>query len=295
VGVSVSGNTLTKTAPTGWGNAGAASQNVLSASTDGWVEMTAQETNTFRMFGLSSSNVNADYTTIEFAIFIYTSGNVQIYENGNNKGNFGTYANGDIMRVERVGTTIYYKKNGTTFYTSLTSSNSQLIADVSLNQTGATIANAKASFNIPGGTITDWQLNNSDIFYDAGVVSVNTTTSTKAFSIVNSGTTEFQVNGDGKVYAREVEVTLTPFPDYVFEKDYYLMPLSDLEKFILEEKHLPNIPSAQEVEKKGMGLGELSVKQMEKIEELTLYILELHKRLDEMEKEIERRGYGDRK
>lgn len=284
VGGTVSGNTLTKTTSQAWGNSGAASVNVLPAGQDGWVEMTIQETTAYRDFGFSSSNTNAHYNTIEFGLYLYDGGFIGINENGTNKGTFGNYISGDVLRVERVGTIIYYKQNGTTIYTSLTSSNSQLIADAAIYTQNATIANAKASFNIPGGS-TDWQLNGNDIFYDAGVVSVNTTATTKAFSIVNNGTTEFQINGDGKAYAREVEVTLNPFPDYVFEKDYSLMPLSELDKFITEEKHLPNIPSAREVEEKGLGLGSLSIKQMEKIEELTLYILELHKRLEKLEKE----------
>lgn len=72
--------------------------------------------------------------------------------------------------------------------------------------------------------------------------------------------------------------------DYVFAKNYKLMPLNDVESFIATNKHLPNIPSAKEIEEKGLDIGAVQSKQMEKIEELTLYIIELNKRISELEK-----------
>lgn len=87
------------------------------------------------------------------------------------------------------------------------------------------------------------------------------------------------------LYSKEIIVKLPPFPDYVFEKTYELMPLKKLEAYIAANKRLPNMPSAEEVEKDGGNVGELQVKQMEKIEELTLYILEMNKRLEKLEAE----------
>ena len=285
VGVSVSGNTITKTATTGWGNGGAASENILPSGQDGWVEFTIVSTSNNKMFGLSSTNQDAHYNTIEYAIHANGSGTLIIYESGVYLGSAGTYSIGDILKVERIGGIISYKKNNNVAFTSNITSTGQLLADVSLLQTNSSISQAKASFPVPGSS--DWQNNGNDIFYNAGVVSVNTTTTTKAFSIVNNGTTEFQLNGDGKVYAREVEVTLNAFPDYVFENDYPLMPLKQLKKFIKENGHLPNIPSAEVVDNNGIGLGDLSHKQMEKIEELTLYILQLDERIQKLEQKNE--------
>ncbi len=94
---------------------------------------------------------------------------------------------------------------------------------------------------------------------------------------------DFMVKGDGRVFAREVEVKLSTFPDYVFENTYNLMPFENLRTFINQEKHLPGVKSATMVEKEGYGLGELSRIQMEKIEELTLYILELEERIKKLE------------
>ena len=99
--------------------------------------------------------------------------------------------------------------------------------------------------------------------------------------------TQFKLAVEGKIGAREVEVTLAnPWPDYVFSKEYKLMPLNKLENFLKENKHLPNIPSAKEMEaEKGIKLGEMQLKHLEKTEELYLYIIELNKRIEKIEKE----------
>ncbi|QIY91091.1 cell wall anchor protein [Chryseobacterium gallinarum] len=69
--------------------------------------------------------------------------------------------------------------------------------------------------------------------------------------------------------------------DYVFKKDYKLRSLEEVEKHISEKGHLPNIPSAKEVEKNGINLGEMDAKLLEKIEELTLYSIQQNKQLQE--------------
>jgi hypothetical protein len=111
------------------------------------------------------------------------------------------------------------------------------------------------------------------------------TESENAFVVENTTDNEidFLVKGDGTVYAREVEVNLNTFPDYVFEETYKLMNLEELRTYIKEEKHLPGIKSADQVSEEGIGLGELSRIQMEKIEELTLYILQLEERIKQLE------------
>ena len=89
----------------------------------------------------------------------------------------------------------------------------------------------------------------------------------------------------GLVCAQEVKVQLSGspcWPDYVFGKNYNLMPLPELQSFITENQHLPNIPSAAEVEENGVELGEMNAKLLQKVEELTLYILDLQKQIDEL-------------
>ncbi len=85
---------------------------------------------------------------------------------------------------------------------------------------------------------------------------------------------------------KKVKVTATPgsFPDYVFKSDYKLRSLSELNAFIKENGHLPNIPKASEVEKNGQDLGLIQQKLLEKIEELTLYTIAQEKKLGNVEK-----------
>lgn len=99
----------------------------------------------------------------------------------------------------------------------------------------------------------------------------------------------FKLAVEGKIGAREIQVTLAnPFPDYVFDSKYKLRNLSSLENYINENKHLPNVPSATEVEKNGgIELGQMNTKLLEKVEELTLYIIEINKRVEKLEKENE--------
>lgn len=90
------------------------------------------------------------------------------------------------------------------------------------------------------------------------------------------------------IHSKKVYVHLPsdfPVPDYVFENDYDLMPLNRLEKYINENKHLPNIPSAEEVHAKGIDVTDLQMKQLEKIEELTLHLIELSKKVEHLEKD----------
>lgn len=75
--------------------------------------------------------------------------------------------------------------------------------------------------------------------------------------------------------------------DHVFHNNYKLIPLKSLETFVLTNKHLPGIPSASEVVKEGLDLGKMDAKLLEKVEELTLYIIELNKKLEKQQKQIE--------
>ena len=81
---------------------------------------------------------------------------------------------------------------------------------------------------------------------------------------------------DGKITCEEVLVKLSEnWPDYVFSKDYPLTPLSEVKSYIDEHQHLPGIPNAATIQEEGIELGEMQRKMMEKIEELTLYIIQL--------------------
>jgi hypothetical protein len=87
----------------------------------------------------------------------------------------------------------------------------------------------------------------------------------------------------GKVICEELKVSLTGnWPDYVFDNGYKRPSLTELKNFIENNKHLPNIPSAKEVENNGITVGDMQKRMMEKIEELTLYIIELQQQIDDL-------------
>ncbi|WP_276381608.1 hypothetical protein [Flavobacterium sp. H4147] len=90
----------------------------------------------------------------------------------------------------------------------------------------------------------------------------------------------------GNIAAREVKVTVDAGADFVFEKDYKLPSLESVDKFIKENKHLPEIASAEEMKKDGINLSEMNIKLLQKIEELTLYTIELNKKNNTQSEEI---------
>jgi hypothetical protein len=82
---------------------------------------------------------------------------------------------------------------------------------------------------------------------------------------------------EGSIGAREIKVQATGWSDFVFKKDYKLTTLEEVENHIKEKGHLENIPSEEEVLKNGINLGEMNSKLLQKIEELTLYLIEMKK------------------
>ena len=92
----------------------------------------------------------------------------------------------------------------------------------------------------------------------------------------------------GTVHAEEVIVdTSVPVPDYVFENNYVLPTLDQVKSFIDQNKHLPEIPSAKEIEANGLNLGEMNLLLLKKIEELTLYQIESNKKIEMLQKQVE--------
>ncbi|WP_057937329.1 hypothetical protein [Algoriphagus resistens] len=92
---------------------------------------------------------------------------------------------------------------------------------------------------------------------------------------------------NGKIKAHEINLTTTGWPDYVFTPEYNLMPLSELEAFIQMNGHLPDVPTEAEVMENGINLAEMNVKLLEKVEELTLYILSQGSKIESQEKQID--------
>jgi uncharacterized coiled-coil protein SlyX len=115
------------------------------------------------------------------------------------------------------------------------------------------------------------------IMFNNGDVGIGTTTS-EGYKLAVNGSAIFT---SAKVKLRQ------NWPDYVFKKDYRLLSLAELEKFIQQNNHLPEIPSADEVAKEGLDLGSNQAALLKKIEELTLYIIEQNKTIALQQKEMQ--------
>lgn len=141
-----------------WGSTGAESTKNFSG--DGNISMSIENATSRSMLGLSTTNINHDYSTIEFAIYL-RYGVLYLYESGSNLGTFGNYAINDTFSIAREGNQIKYYKNNSLFYTSSQTAPTQpLLADVAIF-TGEI---AKAKMN---GVSIQWtNTNNVEIITD---------------------------------------------------------------------------------------------------------------------------------
>ena len=152
--------------------------------------------------------------------------------------------------------------------------------------------------------------------FNLGFIEFNTratsNTTKSAVSFGNNGAELMRINANGKVriglgtndlktpdgyklfveegiLTEKVKVSLATtadWADYVFASDYKLMPLEDVEKFTRENNHLPNVPSAAEMVNNGLDVAKMDAKLMEKVEELTLYLIEQNKQIELLKAEI---------
>ena len=127
--------------------------------------------------------------------------------------------------------------------------------------------------NVVFADFTEEAFTNSPAYF-ADNVGIGMTTSTDKLAV------------NGRVRAKEVKVDNDNWPDYVFDDAYQMGSLTDLETFIKKNKHLPNIPSAAEVKNNGLELGQINAKLLQKIEELTLLLIEQNKRIEILETAI---------
>lgn len=138
-------------------------------------------------------------------------------------------------------------------------------------------------------------------------VSVNDISKKRTMSVHPGGLVEIGNNGtfasvnipndvklavNGRIYTTGIKVSLPnndglSWPDYVFKKDYVLTPLSEVETFIAANSHLPNVPSEAEVKENGINMAEMDAVLLRKIEELTLYMIQLKKENEELNAKID--------
>ena len=230
------------------------------------------------------------------------TGNILTISNGNSV-TLPTYTNTDSQSLSISGNTV-----------SISGGNSITIP----TPTFAIIPGTNTSITGNGSTTTPFQINSIDtsLYANDGIINQATTTNNNRKVNLNnrnlwfdtsssttngklyigsntdftSNTGNYKLFVEGGIMTEKIKVALRStnnWADYVFEKEYKLLPLSEVEKYVLENKHLPGIQSAKELLENGIDIAEMQSKQMEKIEELTLYIIEQNKKLqfqyDEMQ------------
>jgi len=170
--IRTTGNRLEKIQSNGQWNGGAASLNEVNDN--GYLQVIATETNRRRMIGLSDNNINSNFNTIDFAIYLRQNGVIGIYENGNNRGDYGNYNTGDTLRVAVENSVVYYYRNGNILRISPNAPVLPLIADVSIRDTGGTLDNVTVTNNNDGNftafstnagpsPVYQWRLNGNPV------------------------------------------------------------------------------------------------------------------------------------
>ncbi|MFL9483220.1 hypothetical protein ACI6Q2_10630 [Chitinophagaceae bacterium LWZ2-11] len=152
-------------------------------------------------------------------------------------------------------------------------------------KTAAGTANVWRIYNMTGqygNSLQFWAYGNVEnggvnrfTLMDNGNVGIGTTSPTDKLSV------------NGTILSKKIKVTQQNWPDYVFDSSYTLAPLSQVEQFIKNNKHLPDVPSAKEVADKGLDVGDNQAVLLKKIEELTLYMIEQNRKMDAQSKQIE--------
>lgn len=134
------------------------------------------------------------------------------------------------------------------------------------------------SYNRTLNAYSKMQLDASQFSFMIGNIGIGTTTPDSKLTVA------------GNIHAQEVKVTINAgvVPDYVFANDYRLKSLKEVEHYIKENSHLPEIPSAKEIEKNGLMLAEMNLSLLKKMEEMTLYMIEQNKQIEDLKTRLEK-------
>jgi hypothetical protein len=234
----------------------------------------------YTTYGPDPSNVKS--FSIEHNFYGQTNSSINFYRGGDKIGGFLTFNTSDNSEKMRISANGNVGIGTTTPVTKLTVSGSDDAGNIGvldLTTSGGT------NLKLGGNSSYSWlqshngkplyinQLGNNVVINSgAGNVGIGTTNPDSKLTV------------NGNIHAKEVKIDLSiPAPDYVFSPDYKLKPLQEVEEYINENNHLPEIPSAKELEKNGLMLAEMNMSLLKKVEELTLYIIEQNKRIEKLE------------
>jgi hypothetical protein len=135
---------------------------------------------------------------------------------------------------------------------------------------------------VPVGTSSD-----SVLVWNAMTHAIHKVPQSSIGGTAMNGTIDSSLAVNGTLTAKRLKLSQTGWPDYVFDTSYRLLPISRLERYIKDNNHLPGIPSAGEVEEKGVDVGDNQAVLLKKVEELTLYIIEQNKEITSLKEEVE--------
>lgn len=194
------------------------------------------------------------------ALFIHESGGtwtntLTIKSNGNVC--LGQPVNNDAKLIIR---TSYANNWETSIKSEFTNENTYLIKSVNTNTSDVPFTLTTSGYLVTRGGIAVKNSNNEDVI---------------------------KIYNNGRIWAKEIKVAQTnPWPDFVFDNEYVLPALSETESYIRENRHLPGVPSAAEIMNDGIDLGNMNTILLQKIEELTLYIISLEKQVKELQTRV---------
>jgi len=165
--------------------------------------------------------------------------------------------------------------------------------DVALDQIGARISALRINCHIANSALVQ----KTGLAFSTNASGINTGTTDlvermritpEGFIGIGTTSPDALLTVNGTIHSKEVNVALTgPLADYVFDTNYKLMPLHEVEQFVNVNSHLPEMPSADEVSKNGLNMGEMQNKLLQKVEELTLYMIDQQKTINQQSAKIE--------
>ncbi len=252
---------------TGDGNVGIGPNNLfpgatldVARGTAAWGTAAFRGTNTFSYF---------NYGTTEHTYIRGGKTSAKVYLNDNH--------NGDVVIAKGGGSVAIGRE----------------IAIAALDVEKSALGNATAVFRGSQNACIINAISSEDTYIRGGKSTSNVIIADLGASVgIGTATPDaaFKLSVNGVIRSKEV-IVQSGWADYVFDKNYPLTPLNEVEDFINEHRHLANIPSADEIEKNGLQVGDVQKKMMAKIEELTLYIIALEKKVNNLEATQKQAGH----
>jgi len=263
--------------------------------------LTGAKANLFRFRWLAHDNGTIDYSTdADQVMFLDGSGNLNMkgtLTTGGNVG-IGTPATGEKLTVDMGSTrgsvnmlsdgdaAAYMDLKFSVKTTTSVATGKPLLWEASLRKDGY------FSADVSGPTLEFYAVRKDAAGYYAPLLfksngdiilagARNATNGNVGIGTTDTKGYKLAVNGDA-IFTRVKVESYSSWPDYVFSENYKLPHLSEVASFIRQNKHLPDIPSAAEIQKEGVDLGEMNKKLLQKIEELTLYLIDQQKQIDQL-------------